>query len=151
MAELIYAFFKFLHYVGVALGAGGATIATLLMMKSEKDAKLAPLTASFMPDISKVISSAVILLFLSGIGMAWALSGDLSNAPTQELFQIKYALYAILIVAGGYLSLKVMPKMQEEAKKGNTAEVAKLKKQGKILGTGSLLIWYAILALMALR
>ena len=58
---------NFLHFVGLALGLGGATIAVIISSKAERDADVGRAMMRIMPAISKVIGIGLVLLIVSGV------------------------------------------------------------------------------------
>jgi len=61
--------FNFLHFIGLAFGLGGATIANIISAKSAEDKEIASVTHKIMPPIIKLIWLGLILLIISGIAL----------------------------------------------------------------------------------
>ena len=53
---LLLDLFNFLHFVGLAFGLGGATIAVIISRKAEKDPEIGRAVMKIMPSISKIIA-----------------------------------------------------------------------------------------------
>lgn len=134
-----------LHFLGLAWGVGGATVAAILMAKADRNPEIAPLVMKTMPAISKLIWIAIILLVVSGIALAQLVTWPIN--PT--ILLAKHALVVILILNGLYLGFRILPKMQKLAPTGGkpSAEFLKAKKSAKIASILGLVLWYVILVL----
>ncbi len=140
-----YDFLQMIHVLGLAWGIGGATINTILIMKAEKDPQIAPVVMGLVPSIVKLIWVAIILLILSGIGLAIEGADWLDTT----IMLVKHALVAVLVVIGLVMMFVMMPKMQKLAPKGGppSAEFLAAKKTTQALGMLNLVLWYAILVM----
>lgn len=134
-----------MHFLGLAWGVGGATVAAILMAKADRNPEMAPLAMKVMPAVSKLIWAAIILLIVSGVALAQLVTWPIN--PTTLL--AKHVLVVILILNGLYLGFGIMPKMQKLAPKGGkpSAEFLKAKKSAKVSSTLGLVLWYVILVL----
>ena len=136
---------QFVHFVGLVLGAGGATVATLINMKAEKDQQLAPAIMKIMPSISKLIWAGIILLAVSGI----ALSRLVPWPINYTIFSVKIFFVALLVINGVVMSAYLIKKMARLAPKNEapSKEFLKTKKMTKIAGITGLVLWYVIIGL----
>lgn len=134
-----------LHFLGIAWGVGGATVAAILMAKSGKNPEAASHLMKVMPAISKLIWAAMILLIVSGIALAQLVTWPIDT----NMLLIKHVAVAILILNGVVLGFKILPKMKKLAPTGGkpSAEFLKAKKISRISGMIGLLLWYVILVL----
>jgi putative copper export protein len=135
-------FILMLHVLGLAWGLGGVTVNVILMMKSEKNPEIAPAIMSVAPSVAKLIWLAIVLLVISGIGLA--IEGqDVIDSTT---LLAKHALVATMVIIGLILVFSFLPKMQKLAPKGGppSPEFLGLKKKVQLLGTVNLVLWYAI-------
>lgn len=134
---------RLLHHIGIAWGAGGATIAAILRIKAEKDPQIAPVVMRLMPTISKLIWVGLILLAVSGIGLA-----KLTRWPVDsDILRIKIGLVVVLVLNGLNMMFRVMPKMAKLAPKGGapSAEFLKMKNYARFAGMLGLALWGLIL------
>ena len=136
---------QFIHYVGLVLGAGGATIAMFISMKAEKGQQLVPAVMKIMPSISKLIWAGIILLALSGIVLAKLVPWPIN----QTIFSVTIFFVALLVINGAILSFYFMKKMSRLAPKGEapSQQFLKTKKMTKISSTIGLVLWYVIIGL----
>ncbi len=134
-----------LHFLGLAWGVGGTTVAAILMAKADKNPEIAPLAMKVMPAVSKLIWAAIILLIVSGIALAQLVTFPIDAA----MLLIKHAVVAALVLNGVMLTFGIMPKMGKLAPKDGkpSAEFLKAKKSAKISSTLGLVLWYVILVL----
>jgi len=134
-----------LHFIGIAWGVGGATVAAILMAKADKDPQIAPLAMKVMPAISKLIWAAIFFLIVSGIALAQLVTFPVDAA----MLLIKHAVVAALVLNGIILAFGILPKMGRLAPKDGkpSAEFLKAKKSAKIASTLGLVLWYVILVL----
>ncbi|MDP3970103.1 MAG: hypothetical protein Q8P90_00215 [bacterium] len=134
---------KFFHLVGMAWGVGGATIVTLLMIKSSKDAELAKAGGKIMSIISKLIWGGIILLGITGPILSSM------EEPAEGLFRIKMIVVLVLVINGFLMSFGIKPKMAKLSPVDGkpTPEMLKVKKMAMISGMISLICWYTVVAL----
>lgn len=134
--------FNFLHFVGLAFGLGGATIATIISRKAEKDKDVGIASIKIMPSISKLIFAGLILLIVSGIAIPFFIKWSLNK----EMLLIKHALVVLIVIFGIILG-KSSKKISKLAPKGNekpSQEFLKTKKRIKIISMTNLILWYAV-------
>lgn len=136
---------KLLHFIGLAWGVGGATVAAILMRRSEKDPEAAPHLTKLMPAISKLIWIAIILLVISGIGIVNLVYWPIDTT----MLAVKHVVVLILILNGLHLTFRVMPKMERLVPKGEkpSADFLKARKNAKVGAITGLVLWYIILVL----
>ena len=135
----------FLHYVGIAFGVGGATIASFILAKSAKDPEIGKVSAKLHPGIVKFIWLGLVLLIISGILLQvyskWPLN-------TQMLI-LKHILVAWIIIFGVTMGLK-MKKMRTLVKEKNQKAILRVSKQMKALGIINLILWYLVVIISIL-
>lgn len=142
---MILEIFRFLHFVGLAWGVGGATVASIISAKADKDREISSSFMKIVPGISKLIWIGIVLLIISGIGLSRYVTWPINK----ELLIVKVSIFALLIVIGIVIGFKIN-KMKLIAPKENEKpldEFLKTKKQLKILSIISLVIWYAIVGI----
>lgn len=140
---------QLMHNIGMAWGVGGATILTILMIKSEKMPESAPHIMRVIPAISRLIGIAVILLIVSGIPMMFLIAWPISKT----VLMIKHVVVLLLVINGVYMALRIVPGMKKLAPRdgeGPSEEFLKIKVKSKISGMLGLFLWYLILVLSAL-
>ncbi len=134
-----------LHTLGIALGTGGATIANLINIKSEKNPELAPAVMRLLPSISKVIWAGLFLMLITH-ATEFFLSPALITG-------VQLLVVLLLLAAGATITLVLMPKLLRSAPKPPakpSSEFLSTKSKLKILGMGTLALWYLDLVLTVL-
>ncbi len=120
--------FNFLHFVGLAFGLGGATIAAVISSKAAKDKNIGKIMEKIMLPIVKLIWFGLILLIISGIALPFFVKWPLNK----QLLIIKHILVAWIVVIGIIIRRRM--------KKG---------KQIKGLSMINLILWYVITLMSA--
>lgn len=136
---------QLLHNIGIAWGVGGATIALILMIKSEKNPEIAPQIMKVMPAISKLIWIAIIFLIVSGIALTKLISWPIDLT----VLAVKHIVVVILVLNGINLSFRILPKMERLVPKDEkpSEDFLKVRKNAKIAGIIGIASWYLILVL----
>jgi hypothetical protein len=145
----------YVHLVTMAWGVAGTTIANL-MIRFEHEPwfsflriQQGPwLPSTLFPRLTRLITLSVILLGLSGIGLAYLRGGETLDL---KVFTIKLILVGIVFVNGIELALKLEPELEKTvpANPGEpeTPEFQRLMARVRLHGLISLTGWYLIVAL----
>lgn len=133
--------FNFLHFLGLAFGLGGATIATIIMAKAGKDKDIAKAAGKIMPSIVKLIWLGMLLLIVSGIFITLLVTWPLNR----NLLIVKHVLVAWIIVIGVIMGFM----MKKAHKIENKNLLPSLRKRMKILSSINLILWYLVTLLSA--
>ncbi len=136
--------FKVLHFLGIAFGLGGATLAAIISRKAEKDKDIGKAFMKIIPSISKLIWLGLILLIISGIGLIKYVKWPLDT----QLLILKHALVLWIVIFGIIIGFKAK-KMKKMAELKKQEEIAKAKKQMRIFSIINLILWYAVTILSA--
>ncbi len=88
--------FNFMHFVGLAFGLGGATIASVISSKARKDKDVLKSVPKIMPSIVGLIWFGIILLIVSGIALPFFIKWPLNK----NMLVIKHVLVAWIIIIG---------------------------------------------------
>ena len=131
--------FNFLHFLGLAFGLGGATIATIISVKAGKDKDVEKAVMKIIPSISKLIWFGLILLVISGIGISFYVNWPINK----NLLIIKHIFVAWIFVFGVVIGFKVR-KMSKFILLKDKEGLMKNKKQMKILSMINLVLWYLV-------
>lgn len=124
---------NFIHFLGLAYGLGGATIAAIISGKAAKDKELGRSFMKIMHPISKLIWLGLILLVISGILLAIYVQWPLNR----ELLILKHVLVLWIFIFGVIIG-KSMKKMKNEK------EAEKARKKIKIFSMINLVLWYLV-------
>ncbi|MDP2925032.1 MAG: hypothetical protein Q8N99_01540 [Nanoarchaeota archaeon] len=120
--------FNFMHFIGLAFGLGGATIASVISSKAMKDEEIRKVMGKIMLPIVKLIWAGLILLIISGIFIAFLVTWPLNK----NLLIIKHFLVAWIIIIGIIIGKRM-----------------KNKKDIKGLSKLNLILWYAVTLISA--
>jgi len=119
---------NFIHFIGLVLGVGGATIANIMLRKAAKDKDVAKAMPKIMPPIVKLIWLGLILLIISGIALPFYIHWPMNKS----LLIIKHILVVWIIIIGVILAIL-------SAKKRNLLP----------LSTINLILWYLVTLMSA--
>lgn len=145
-------FIVILHFFGVAIGLGGATIADILFFKFLKDFRISEWEASTLRTLSKVIWVALVVLVFSGISLYLPEAQELNQSSK---FLVKMVIVSVIIVNGAFLNLLIAPKLVKISfgKKYDhrTGGLYHIRKLAFALGAVSFISWYSAFILGMLR
>jgi len=115
--------FNFLHFIGLAFGLGGATIAAVISSKAAKDKQVAKAINKIIPSVVKLIWTGLVLLIISGIALPFYISWPLNK----QLLIIKHIFVFWIVVIGMIIGIRI-----------------KRKKDVKGLSIINLILWYGV-------
>ncbi|MFH1592594.1 MAG: hypothetical protein ABIB47_04485 [Candidatus Woesearchaeota archaeon] len=138
---VLLSFFNFLHFVGLAWGLGGATIVTVISIKSEKDKDIDVASMKLLPAISKFIWFGLMLLIISGVALPFYVNWPLDT----QMLILKHIAVAFIVIIGVAIGLK-FKKLHQLTKLEGKPEprFLKAKKQIKLLSIINLILWYVV-------
>ena len=139
--------FNFLHFLGLAFGLGGATIATFISFKAEKDKDIAKVQGKIMNFISKFIFMGLVLLIISGIAIPYYMTWPLNK----QLLLVKHILVVWIVVIGFFIgrASKKAGVFAPVGKEKIKSEFLIAKKQVKFFSLINLVLWYVVTLLSA--
>ena len=127
------AFWLFLHFVGLMLGAAGGFGSAIVMRRAltlpDDQAKV---LRGLGPTLANVMGVGVALLWVTGLIMVFSIFGGFANLP--KLFLVKLIFILTLTAAVGMIHMTYA-----QIRKGNTAAAARLPIIGPIGGISALL------------
>ena len=134
--------FNFLHFVGLIWGVGGATIATIISVKADKNPDVAKASMKIMPAIVKLIWLGMILLIISGIALPFYISWPLNK----QMLLVKHVLVAWIVIFGVAvgMSSKKMSRFAPKGKEAPDKRFIKAKKRTKAFSIVNLILWYVV-------
>lgn len=132
------------HFLGVALGLGGATIVDILFFKFLKDFRISEQEAGVIHTLSQIIWFSLVILVLTGIGLYIPEAEELNQSAK---FLVKMIVVAVIIINGTFLNLLVAPKLVRisfgEKHDHQSGELHHERKIAFALGAVSLVSWYS--------
>jgi uncharacterized membrane protein len=139
--------FNFLHFIGLVFGLGGATIATIISIKADKDKDIAKAFGKIIPTISKLIWIGLILLIISGIALPFYITWPLNK----QLLIIKHVLVAWIVVIGISIGItaKKVSVLAPVGKENPSIYFLKIKKLMKSLSIINIILWYLVTLMSA--
>ena len=114
---------NFLHFIGLALGLGGATILNIISLKSRNDNDIAKALSKIIPSIVSLIWVGIFLLIVSGIALPFYITWPLNK----QILIIKHILVVWIIVIGIILGVS-----------------SKKRINLQWLGAVNLILWYIV-------
>lgn len=141
-------FLSLVHLVGLALGAGAATVKLVLLLTCNADTAFVPTYLSVSKPITRLIVLGIILLTLSGIG--WMFLGYAFSAR----LVVKIILVAAIWVLGPLIDNVVEPRYRRLAPaSGAPASAVFVRVQREYLAweTAATLLFYVIIVIWVLR
>ena len=139
--------FNFVHFLGLAFGLGGATLAAIISRKAERDSEVGKLSFKIMPSISKLIFFGLILLIISGIALPFFIAWPLNK----ELLIVKHVLVAWIVIIGVILgrSSKKIFNLAPVGREKPSLRFLRTKKKIKLFSMINLVLWYAVTLISA--
>lgn len=140
--------FNLLHFIGLAWGVGGATVAAIISRKAEKNPEIGHAVMKILPAISKLIWAGLILLIISGIGVSAYVKWPLD----MNMLIIKHVVVVLIVVIGVIIGFKIkkMAALAPKPKGEPSPQFLKTKKQVKNAGIINLILWYIVVVLAVL-
>lgn len=133
-----------LHIIGVALGAGGATMSDMLFLTSISDNQIDQSELKLLKIASRIVVVGLILLMVTGAGFF------LFGAVESDRFWAKMTIVSIATLNGIVMHNVAFPIFERCAKYGTKLMSAEFTRHAPLLvtaGTVSALSWYAALIL----
>lgn len=131
-----------LHVIGVLIGIGGMTYASILFFAALRDARITLSEERHIRRLGSVVWFGVLLLTISGVLLYIPYIDVLNAAP---LFLVKTAIFLVIIVNTFVLTRSLLPQLHtlSQKKQNDALQVFPL---GAVLTTS----WYSILVLSIL-
>lgn len=132
------------HIVGVAVGAGGATMSDVLFVTSLRDNRIDHSELRLLKMASQIVVMGLVLLTITGVG--FLLTGSL----TSPRFWAKMTIVSIASINGFVMHRKLFPVFERCAKEGIAVGSADFIKHAPLLivaGPVSAISWYAAIVL----
>jgi len=130
------------HFVGLALGVGAATVKLVLLLRCRSDAAFVPVFLHVTRPVTRLIILGLALLTLSGVG--WLLLGY----PLTPLLKLKLGMVAAIWVLGPLIDNVVEPRFKSLAPApGEAATPAFVRARGRYLALEILatLLFYVVI------
>ena len=134
------------HFIGLAFGFGGATVADFSFIRSlKKGDRVTPETVSWMRSFSKIVWAGIGLLTLSGLGLFLMNTNKYLHSPG---FLAKMVVVTVLIINGFFLNFYVTARLTtfNFSEKYIRSDAAwRVRKLSMIFGAVSAVSWYSAL------
>ncbi|MFW8635237.1 hypothetical protein [Cribrihabitans pelagius] len=139
---------RFLHFVGLAAGLGGATLLDLMLLRFAILRHVSPDTAAFAVFASKVIGAGLKLLWLTGAGFLFLYALTEPEKLANPKVHAKLLIVAVLTLNGGIIHLMILPFLQRQTGRSLFEGTAPWQR-GCFLASGavSVVSWYMPAAL----
>lgn len=146
--NLLHTFLIIGHIIGVAIGAGGATMSDILFVTSIADNRIDDSELRLLKIASKVVVIGLLLLTVTGIGFL------LTGSPTSPRFWAKMTIVLIAALNGFVMHRLLFPIFARCAREKTAIGSAEFTRYTPLLvvaGPVSAISWYAALILGAWR
>lgn len=144
----IYTIVPIIHFIGLSLSVGAATVKLLLVFKCRSDSTFIPSFLKVSPLITRQIVTGMIILAISGI--AWIVLGyDFST-----LLIIKIALFGLIFILGPIIDNVVEPKLHKFAPGINeepSPAFLRAQRQHLMLEVVATMLFYVIIILWVVQ
>ncbi|MGB1251653.1 MAG: hypothetical protein ACPG8W_13630 [Candidatus Promineifilaceae bacterium] len=132
------------HIVGVAVGAGGATMSDVLFITSLRDNRIDHSELRLLKMASQIVTIGMVLLAITGAGFL------LTGSPPSPRFWAKMTIVSIASINGFIMHRKLFPIFETCAKEGIAVGSADFVKHAPLMivaGPVSAISWYAAIVL----
>lgn len=141
------------HFLGIALGLGGATVTDVLFFNFLKDFRISRKEADILRVLSLVIVGALLLLLLTGLALYALEMERLNDSPA---FLVKMIIIMVLTVNGMPMHRIIMPRMiglsfHPHENKEKHAALERMRRLAFMFGGVSFSSWYFVFFLSMLK
>lgn len=139
------------HFLGLALGLGGATVTDILFFNFLKDFSISKKEADVMRVLSNIIVVGLVLLFLSGI---FLFLSDIPKYRASDAFTAKMLIVMVITFNGILMHKYIAPHMVHLSFKNRTKALQLLHHRRRIafgMGAVSFTSWYFVFLLSMLK
>lgn len=146
--SLLHTFLLIGHIVGVAIGAGGATMSDALFVTSIGDNRIDRSELRLLKMASKIVVAGLVLLTITGIGFL------LTGSPTSPRFWAKMTIVLIASINGFVMHNVLFPIFEQCARDGTAISSAQFTRYAPhlvIAGPVSAISWYSAIILGSWR
>ena len=102
--------FSIVHFIGLALAVGAATVKLLVLLRSMKDVSFVPVFLAIEKPVTKQIIVGSVLLIASGVGWLF-----IESYPLTPRLVVKLVLVATILVLGPIIDHRISPKFRQSA------------------------------------
>jgi len=145
--------FLALHFLGIALGMGGATVTDILFFNFLRDFTISKKEAEVMRVLSYVITGGIVLLFLSGVALYVP---DVERMNASPAFLAKMMVVMVIAFNGILMHHYVAPRMVHLSfsRPGHPTTTVTLRNRRRLsfaLGAISFTSWYFVFFVAMLK
>jgi len=133
---------NFLHFAGLILGVGGATIANILSIKADKDPDIAKAARKIAPTIVKLIWIGLVLLIISGIMLPYYMTWPMNT----QMLMAKHILVVWIVIIGILIGVnsKKLKALTPLGKEKPSSKFLRIKKMVRVLSIVNLILWWLV-------
>jgi hypothetical protein len=142
---------RFIHFVGLALGLGGATVLDLMLMRYFVSDKITREKFTVFCFVSRLVNAGLIILWISGILFIVLYAMFEPDKLANEKIWAKLAIVWVLSVNGVFIHGVVLPRIRAEIGKPLFFTMSSIQRHVFLAsGAVSVTSWYVPVALGAL-
>jgi hypothetical protein len=141
---------RFLHFIGLAVGLGAATVLDLMLMRFFVRGRISEESWAIVNFGARIVHAGLILLWITGIAFIVQYALFEPVKLTNEKIWAKLAIVSILTVNGSFIHSIVLPRIKARIGRSLFDGVSRWQKSAFIVsGAVSAASWYAPVALGA--
>ena len=141
---------RFFHFIGLAMGLGGATLLDLMLLRFFVRGRITEDTYSVFAFASRVVDAGLRLLWITGLGFLFLYALTAPELLTNPKVHAKLAIVAILTLNGFFIHQIVLPSLRRQIGQTLFAGVTRSRRVIFVTsGAISVVSWYIPVALGA--
>lgn len=139
---------RFVHFIGLALGLGGATLLDLMLLRFFLCSRIGAETFDVFRFSTRVIEAGLLILWLSGIGFLLFYAAYDPAKLTNPKVHAKFAIVAVLTLNGIVIHRHILPAIRGQIGKTLFEGLSPLRRGAFVVsGAVSAVSWYLPVAL----
>ena len=141
---------RFFHFIGLAMGLGGATLLDLMLLRFFVRGRITEDTYSVFAFASRVVDAGLRLLWITGLGFLFLYALTAPELLTNPKVHAKLAIVAILTLNGFFIHQIILPSLRRQIGQTLFAGVTRTRRVIFVTsGAISVVSWYMPVALGA--
>ena len=141
---------RFFHFIGLAMGLGGATLLDLMLLRFFVRGRITEDTYSVFAFASRVVDAGLRLLWITGLGFLFLYALTAPELLTNPKVHAKLAIVAILTLNGFFIHQIILPSLRRQIGQTLFAGVTRSRRVIFVTsGAISVVSWYMPVALGA--
>ncbi|WP_211286115.1 MULTISPECIES: hypothetical protein [Roseovarius] len=141
---------RFVHFIGLALGLGGAILLDLMMLRFFVRGRIIKETSDIFEFASKIVSAGLFVLWITGVGFLFLYALTNPELLMNPKVHAKLMIVTILTVNGFFIHTIILPGVKRQIGKSLFTDISPLKRTVFVTsGAISAVSWFLPVALGA--